>query len=190
MDGDDVDHLKKAFGIDAWLVRIIQANLQGSRIELITLFAPFKGMQKGRAGNRPVKAISFSLTYAAWAISERFRRFQCPAFSHDRRLDEWELMGENTLTEFPVAYAGGFNEKLTISELVPTALNIGNTMVGDYYFEVALFSSTKKQIYSSFVRLPQHLRVRTEKTVSIDGCAGVHSEYEPIAPEVAPPRNR
>lgn len=188
LEGDDIDHLQEAFGVDSWLVRIIQNNSQGSRIELITLFAPFRGVQKGRASSQPVKAISFSLTYAAWAISERFRRFQCPAFSHDRRLDDWKLVGEPELTEFPVAFAGNHNEKLTVSELVPTALNIGNTMVGHYYFEVALFSSSKKQIYSSFVRLPQHLQVISEKTVSVEGCAGVHSEYEPADPNVAPSR--
>jgi len=184
MESDDIDHLQEAFGVDAWLVRIIQNNSQGARIELITLYAPFRGVQKGRASSQPMKAISFSLTYSAWAISERFRRFQCPAFSHDRRLDEWELVGESKHTEFPVAFAGNHTEKLTVSELVPTALNIGNTMVGRYYFEVALFSSSKKQIYSHFVRLPQHLHVISEKTVSVDGCAGVHPEYEPPAPEV------
>lgn len=190
LESDDIDHLQSAFGVDAWLVRIIQANSQGSRIELITLYAPFRGVQKGRASRQPMKAISFSLTYAAWAISERFRKFQCPAFSHDRRLDDWQIIGEKGKTEFPVAFAGNHTEKLTVSELVPTALNIGNTMVGDYYFEVALFSSSKKQIYSSFVRLPQHVRVGSEKTVSIDGCAGVHSEYEPREPEVAPRKLR
>ncbi len=188
LESDDVKHLQEAFGVDSWLVRIIQANSQGSRIELITLFAPFLGVQKGRASSRPMKAISFSLTYAAWAISERFRKFQCPAFSHDRRLDGWQLIGEKAHTEFPVAFAGNHTEKLTVSELVPTSLNIGNTMVGDYYFEVALFSSSKKQIYSSFVRLPQHVRVVSEKTVPLDGCAGVHPEYEPATPEVIPSR--
>jgi hypothetical protein len=186
IEEDDINYLNESFGIDAWLVRIIQSNSQGSRIELITLYAPFRGVQKGRASTQPMKAISFSLTYAAWAISERFRRFQCPAFSHDRRLNDWQLIGEKTHTEFPIAFAGNYSEKLTVSELVPTALNIGNTMVGDYYFEVALFSSSKKQIYSPFVRLPQHVHVSSEKTVSVDGCAGIHSEYDPISPETVP----
>lgn len=183
---DDIDYLAEAFGIDAWLVRIIQSNAQGSRIELITLYAPFRGVQKGRASSQPMKAISFSLTYAAWAISERFRRFQCPAFSHDRRLTDWNLVGDDAPLEFPISFISSFNEKLIVSELVPTALNIGNSMVGDYSFEIALFSSTKKQLYSPFVKLPQRVHVASEKTVSVEGCAGIHPEYEPISPETVP----
>lgn len=188
LESDDVEYLQKNYQLDAWLIRVIQSNAQGSRIELTTLYAPFMAQQKGRASNLPVKAISFSLTYAAWAISERFRKFQCPAFSHDRRLDEWEVIGDETLLEFPISMAGRFDEKLIMSELVPTSLNIGNSMVGDYYFEVALFSSSQKQIYSPFIRLPQFVRVASEKTTSVQGCAGIHSEYEPATPDIAPRR--
>lgn len=186
LESDDVDYLQKTYQLDAWLIRVIQSNAQGARIELTTLYAPFMAQQKGRASNLPVKAISFSLTYAAWAISERFRRFQCPAFSHDRRLDSWEVVGDETLLEFPISMAGRFDEKLVMSELVPTSLNIGNSMVGDYYFEVALFSSSQKQIYSPFIRLPQLVRVASEKTATVDGCAGIHSEYDPASPETVP----
>jgi hypothetical protein len=186
LDSDDVAHMESEFGIDSWLIRVVQSNAQGSRIELITLYSPFMARNKGRASGVPVKAFSFNLTYAAWAISERFRRFQCPAFSHDRRLDEYEVIGGAELAEFPIAYAGNYEEKLKMNELVPSMLNVGNTMVGEYHLEAALFSSTKKQLYSSFIRIPVTIKVAREKTVSVEGCAGVHQEYEPRTPDIAP----
>ncbi|MBY0516824.1 MAG: hypothetical protein K2P81_07955 [Bacteriovoracaceae bacterium] len=179
LEDSDEDFLAKTYGVDAWLVRVIQSNAQGSRIELATLYAPFRAQQKGRTSKLHVKAVSFTLTYAASAISERFRKFQCPAFSHNLRLDEYDVFGKKEPMEILLRADAPFNEKLTTGELVPTALNIGHTMVGEYYFETALFSTTKKQIYSSFARIPMSVKVLTEKSVTVDGCSGVHNEYEP-----------
>ena len=183
---DDLEFLNTTYGVDAWLIRVIQSNAMGSRIELATLYAPFHAQQKGRASKLQVRAVSFALTYAASAISERFSRFQCPAFSHDRRLDDYEVAGDGELMEIHVRPDAHYNEKLTMNELVPTALNIGNSMVGEFYFEAALFSTSQKQLYSSFTRLPTYVKILTEKTVNIDGCAGIHQEYDPADPMAIP----
>ncbi len=185
---DDAEFLRTTYGIDAWVARVVQVTSSGSRMELAQLFIPFYAPQRGRTSHLPVKAVSFALTYAASAISERFRRFQCPAFSHDRRLKDWNVIGEPVPMEFQIAPSGRYTEKLAISELVPTQLNIGNSMVGDYYLEVALFNNKERLLFSTFQQLPQHLKVISESTVSISGCAGVHQEYDPIAPGVLPRR--
>lgn len=174
---EDMSYLQQTYGVDSWVVKIIQLNPEG-RMELAQLLAPFYSQPKSRAGQLTIRAVSFALTYAASAISERFRRFQCPAFSHSRRLDEWKVVGEPNTLDMTINSRGRFTEKLVTSELVPIALNIGHSMIGEYYFEVALYGSHRKELYSPFQRLPQSLKVIREETVEIEGCAGVHQEYQ------------
>lgn len=176
LDSDDVQFLQTTYGVDAWLVKIIQSNALSSNMELVTIYAPFRARQNGRSGGLLMKSLSFNFTYAAAAISERFRRFNCPAFSHDKRLDKWEIVGAEKPIEILVRPEARFEEKLKLSELVPTTLNVGNTMVGEYFFEVALFNTAQKQTYSTFQRLPFHLKVLSEDSILVDGCAGVHEE--------------
>lgn len=178
IDGDDVMFLQTTYGVDAWLVKIIQSNALSSNMELVTIYAPFRVRQSGRSGGLLMKSLSFNFTYAAAAISERFRRFNCPAFSHDKRLNKWEIVGEEKPIEILVRPEARFDERLKLSELVPTTLNVGNTMVGDFYIEVALFNTAQKQTYSSFQRLPFHLKVLSEDSIVVDGCAGVHEEIK------------
>jgi hypothetical protein len=178
IDSDDVLFLQTTYGVDAWLVRIIQSNSMSSRMELVTIYAPFRARQSGRSNGRLMTSLSFNFTYAASAISERFRRFNCPAFSHDKRLNKWEIAGEEIPIEIQVRPGERFEEKLKLSELVPATLNIGNTMVGEYFIEVALFNTSQKQTYSSFQRLPFSLKVLSEDSIVVDGCAGVHEEIK------------
>jgi hypothetical protein len=51
-------------------------------------------------------------------------------------------------------------------------------MVGEYFIEVALFNTSQKQTYSSFQRLPFSLKVLSEDSIVVDGCAGVHEEIK------------
>lgn len=176
---EDEEFLAKTYGIDSWLVRITQITAASARIELGTLHVPFRGVTKGRGGGLPVRSVSFSLTYAAAAMSERFRRFNCPAFSHDRRLGDYDVIGDEKPIEIIIVPAGTYSEKLKPNELVPTTYNIGHTMVGEYAVEVALLNSNEKKMYSQFQELPFHIKVHNEKTETVEGCAGVHEEFEP-----------
>jgi hypothetical protein len=178
IDSDDVMFLQTTYGIDAWLVKIIQSNSLSSRMELVIIYAPFRVQRNGRAGGRMMESLSFNFTYAAAAISERFRRFNCPAFSHDKRLKKWEIIGEEKPLEILVRPDAHFDEKLKLSELVPATLNVGNSMIGEYYIEVALFNTAQKQLYSSFQRLPFNIKVFSEDSIVVDGCAGVHEEIQ------------
>jgi hypothetical protein len=182
LSDEDEQELREKHGVDSWMVRVVQANATASRIELGTLFVPFRGSSNTGRPGPSVRSVSFALTYAAAAMSERFRRFQCPAFSHDRRLDDYGVEGEKTPIEFVLRPPVRFAEKVFKTELVPNSLNVGHTMVGKYTFEVALYGSTQKVLHSAFTPLPFHVAVKTENTVKVDGCAGVHPEYDPAPP--------
>lgn len=179
LDSDDEDFLREKNHADAWLVRVVQSNPTNSRIELGTIFVPFRGKVLGRGHSNSVKSISFALTYAASAMSERFRKFTCPAFSHDKRIDDYEVEGEQTPIEIAVVPGIKFAESPQKADLVPNSLNVGHSMVGEYRFEVALYSSLEKRLNSSFQVLPFSVKVIREKSIDVTGCAGVHPELEP-----------
>ena len=179
----DEAFLKKTYGIDGWLLRVTHQSPTG-KLELGTLNIPFRGDNHDRGGGMAVKSVSFSLTYAPAAMSERLRGFNCPAFSHNKRLDDYQMEGDKRPVDVVVQAGANFDEKLHKNELVPMTYNIGHSMVGTYSFEVVLFNSAEKKIYSSYKALPFTLKVASEKAVEINGCAGVHQEYD--APE--PPR--
>jgi hypothetical protein len=179
LEGDDENFLREKRNVDAWLVRVVQSSATNSRIELGTIYVPFRGQVMGRSHSTSVKSISFALTYAASAMSERFRSFTCPAFSHDKRLDDYELEGPQAPVEVAVGPGMKFEERVQKTDLVPNTFNVGHTMVGEYHFEVALYSSGEKRLHSTFQKLPFTVKVRREKSVTIEGCAGVHPELEP-----------
>ena len=182
IDDEDENHLRTEQGVDAWIIRVVQQNATASRIELGILYVPFRGTVKDRGMGSPVRSVSFALTYAAAAMSERFRRFQCPAFSHDKLLDDYDVEGQEDPVEITLRPPTRFDERVHKSDLVPNSLNVGHTMVGQYTFEIALYGSAQKVLRSAFQPLPFHVAVKSEKSVKVDGCAGVHPEYDPAPP--------
>ncbi len=186
LDEEDAAFLSKQYGVDGWLMRVIQSNATASRIELGTLHVPFFAHQMGRSQGLRVRSVSFSLTYAAAAMSERFRRFQCPAFSHNLRLKEYDIQGDAEPKEYVLVPGARFDEKLPKNELVPSTFNVGHSMVGHYTFEVALYNPSEKRLYTPFTKLPFELHVSSERVVEVEGCAGVHEEFEPAPPAQRP----
>jgi hypothetical protein len=179
LDENDLEAIEKNYAVDSWLVKVIHKTKHGQRHHLATIFAPFRSRMQKNFSENQTKSIAFSLTYAAWATSERFRQFQCPAFSHRYRLKDFSVVDSEAVMEFNISSIGKFTESYIVTELVPPKITIAQSMVGDFYLEAALFNSKTKTLYSSFQQLPVHLIVREEKVVSVSGCEGVKQEYQP-----------
>jgi hypothetical protein len=189
-ESDSEIYLYDNYGIDSWLIRVYQKNTLASQIELSTIYVPFRSRVKGRDTSLATKAVSFALTYAAYAISERFRRFSCPAFGHDKTLSDWSIDEEKQPLEIAVKSISPYNGPLKKSELVPLALNAGHSLVGEFWFEVALLNSVNKNLYSQFYRLPITIKVLREKSESLTGCEGIHEELTPAQDRSIPFKKR
>ena len=87
-----------------------------------------------------------------------------------------DIMGENEEFSLSVNQVTPYKEKSQLVELTPSAFNAGNSLVGNYYVEIAPYNSKKKQIYSSFQRIPMYISVSEEESVNIQSCEGVHQE--------------
>ncbi len=179
LEESDLEAIERNYDIDSWLVKVIHKTKLGQRHHLATILAPFRSRMQTSFSVNQTKSIAFSLTYAAWATSERFRKFQCPAFSHRFRLQNFSVEDSEALMEFNISKIGKFSESYSVTELVPPKITIAQSMVGDFYLEAALFNSKTKTLYTSFQQLPTYLVVREEKVVSVSGCEGIKQEYQP-----------
>lgn len=174
----DLDEIEKTYGVNSWLIKVIHRNRLGQRHHMATLIAPFRSQIQSSFAANQTRSVAFSLTYSAWAISERFRKFQCPAFSHRFRLKDFFAENSDTPMEFNLSSIGKFGEAYTANELVPPKLIVAQSMVGEYFFEAALFNLSTKTLYSTFQQLPSYVVVKEEKQVNVSGCEGVKQEYQ------------
>lgn len=175
---EDLDYLTETKNIDAWILRLIVSR--GSETQdlgsLYTLFRPRK-ISRGVPSGAPT-SVTMKVFYAAAFASERFRMFKCPAFGHTKKISSMSITGDNEEFDITIGQAVPYNEKSQLVELTPSAFNGGNSLIGDYYVEIAAYDSKRKMIISPFKRIPMHINVSEEKIVRVKSCDGVHMELE------------
>lgn len=175
---DSAKFLVEQKSIDAWILRLIVNRGSESQDlgSLYTLLQPQR-LGRGSSGDAP-KSVTFKVFYAAAYASERFRTFKCPAFSHDRKIKDMSISGSNEEFSLPLGPSSPYNEKSHLVELTPSAFNGGNSLVGNYFIEIATYDSKKKVIHSPFKRIPLHISVKSEERVRVASCEGVHQENQ------------
>lgn len=176
---EDADYLYKRFGVDSWIVKLEQhSSSQTKTIGFIQV--PFNSTNRGRVrGVRQINSVSVNLVYAAAYMSERFRNFKCPAFGHDKIIDEHQLIEiENAPESLNIGGATRLNDKPSMIELTPTDYNMGHSLKGKYLFSMALYNSKSGKTVSEFLALRNVLEVSKEKRIEIASCAGEHPERD------------
>lgn len=175
---EDLDYLHEQKGIDAWILRLIV--VRGSETQdlgsLYTLFKPQKVSRGVEAG--AASSVTLKVYYAAAYASERFRAFKCPAFGHNKKIDSMSIKGDNSEFALSIGQSSPYNEKSHLVELTPSSFNGGNSLVGDYFVEIAPYDSKRKMIHSSFRRIPMSITVEREDTIRVPSCDGIHPELQ------------
>ena len=176
VDEDDLNYLTELKGIDAWILRLI-VQKGSEQQDLGSLYARFrpKKILRGQGGGAPTNVV-LKVYYSAAFPSERFRDFQCPAFQHNKRIKQMRIAGETKPFEISIEGAIPYPEKSQLVELTPSSLNGGNSLVGEYFVEIAPYDSEKKLIHAPFKRLPAYIEVTSEEAQSIESCFGEHPE--------------
>ena len=176
VDEDDLAYLHKHKGIDSWILRLI-VQKGSERQDLGSLYTRFKSKSttRGQGAGAPT-SVTIKIYYAAAYPSERFRFFHCPAFDHTKKISDMKISGENINFDLSVDLATSYPEKSHLVELSPSSFNGGNSLVGEYFLEIAPYDSEKKLIHSSFKRIPRYVEVLAEERVPVKSCTGVHEE--------------
>jgi hypothetical protein len=175
---DDLAHITNTKGVNAWIIRLI-VQRGSEKLDLGTLYAPFRPQKilRGQSAGA-AKNVSLKVYYAAAYPSERFRFYNCPAFSHDRRITKMEIKGEPKPFDIIIEQVTAYPEKSQLIQLAPSAFNGGNSLVGDYYLEIAAYDSNKKVIHGGFKRSPVYVSVIEEDRHQVKSCAGEHPELQ------------
>lgn len=175
----DLEVLTKHKGIDSWILRLIVTRGSESQ-DLGSLYAMFKPKRFSRttSGNKATSSVSLKIYYAAAFASEKFRSFSCPAFSHNKKIKEMSIEGQNEEFSLSLGQSLPYNEKSHLVELTPSAFNGGNSLLGNYHIEIAAYDSINKTIHSSFKRIPMYVSVQSEESINTDSCSGIHPERE------------
>jgi hypothetical protein len=175
---EDVDFLVKQKNIDAWILRLIVTRGSESQDlgSLFTLLRPQR-LGRGSSGDSP-KSVTLKVFYAAAFASERFRAFKCPAFGHNKKIKEMSIEGGNDEFTLQLGPSVPYNEKSHQVELTPSPFNGSNSIVGNYYVEIAAYDSKRKIIHSAFKRIPMFISVKSEESINVPSCEGVHPEVQ------------
>ena len=173
---DDLAFLSKHKNIDSWILRLI-VQRRSEKQDLGSLYTRFrsKTTARGQGGGAP-SSVTIKVYYAAAFPSERFRFFQCPAFSHSKRITQMKISGSEEPFEIPIDHVSSYPEKSHPVELSPSSFNGGNSLEGEYYLEIAPYDSEKKVIHAPFKRIPTYVEVLSEQSVQVKSCAGIHEE--------------
>lgn len=172
LKSEDLDFLSEIRGIDAWIIRVI--SLKGSeQQDLGSLYTNFRPSRKSRVeSGSAAKTVSVKIYYAAAYASERLRNSRCPSFNHDKKIASMEIVGEDSTFSIPIGSGIPYGERSQLIELSPSSFNAGNSLEGKYYLEIAAYNSRKKEIVSTFKRLPKYILISSEEKVLIESCIG------------------
>ncbi len=177
--------LYKKYSMDGWMIRLTH-KYGPQEIVVGHVYAPMAGIKHHRQRDVEInqtKSIAIKISYAASYISERFRAFDCPAFGHNKKIEDLDLEGSNTPFDIEIKYPDSFFIKPEIAELTPSNFNAGNTLAGEYTFDIALYSLKNKAIGTSFIPLQQKIVIGIEKPKEVNGCAGVRPELQAPTPD-------
>lgn len=172
---DNINKILEQTKVDAWLVKIIRTNSNGEVITMGHLYLPFYHVNH-QTGNRRVEAVESiyaKIYYAAAAISNRLENLKCPALEHRKLIDEVEVKKGNLERDFFISYSNQFEDKALPAEILPHTFNGGNSLLGEYTVQIALYSFATNVRYSEFIDLPGAVKILKEVDKDVEECNGV-----------------
>jgi hypothetical protein len=170
---EDLDYLIKERGVDSWIVRLIVER--NSKVQdLGSVYAIFRPKRVSRIlQTRGPSSVNLKIMYSAAYASERLRSLKCPALDHNKRITSMKILGASDIFSLNLSQPTPYREKSHPIEINPTAFNAGQSLIGDYFLEIAPYNSQKKVIFSSFKRIPLYINVQSEQQMAISGCPGI-----------------
>jgi hypothetical protein len=167
----DLDTLKSQYPtIDSWAYKVTKSSQTGNQ-DVIYMYLPFDRVLK------TTDRFTVHLYYQAAAISDRFRRFKCPAMNHRKRIAEYELVkfSHKKNSQF-ILSSSSLPIKQFALDQIPLIIPGGMELEGLYGVEMALYSLKEKKLYSPFFKINNFIHIKKEETLALPSCIGVREE--------------
>lgn len=170
---DDLEILHKKKKVDSWLLKVSRKS--SLRRETVGYFSvEFMSKKRGTPRVRLVRKTGVGVFYSAASISMRLSKSLCPAFKHNKKIDDIELQG--SFTEQMISLTAGdierINAKVPEVTYSPLSFNGGSSLKGTYYVDIALYNKNEKTRYSSYLRTGKQIVIDKEESVFLKGCQG------------------
>ena len=167
---DDIIKLNKNKKVDSWLLRVTRISTMKREVIGYLYASMLVPVMRGVVPNTTGY---FCIYYAAAALSPRFENFHCPAFNHQKVINELSLEKRKFETSKIIISPHdrlGAKGRIHKFGLKPITLNGGMALEGRYTLEIAAYSQNEKSIKSRFVEFPEIIVVKSETDQSIKGC--------------------
>ncbi|MCP4914332.1 MAG: hypothetical protein GY909_14560 [Oligoflexia bacterium] len=170
---EDLETLHKEKKVDSWLLKV--TRMSSLRRETVGYFSvEFMSRKRGTPRVRLVRKTGVGVFYSAASISMRLSKSLCPAFKHNKKIEDIELKG--SFSEQMISLTAGdierINAKVPEVTYSPLSLNGGSSLKGRYYVDVALYNKESKIRYSSYLRAGKEIVIDKEESVFLKGCQG------------------
>jgi hypothetical protein len=175
LSSDAKETLLNKYGIDSWVIRFTRMR-RNKPVPMGYFFIKFGNI------TRNTKNISVSLFYQAASVSKRFRFFHYPAFGHRLKVQSFEVKyrNESSSSNIYVRSTEKIRAKVTRFKFSPMILPAGRKLVGDYYIDLAFYSSHSKQRFSKWHAVDGVLRIHQEIAKIVTSCVGIKEEYKTL----------
>lgn len=177
LDRENLDKIVQEEGVNSWIIRIrkraFSVNTTVGHI-YIPLVVP--GTQADSKYRRhQLKRAAVSLYYPASSVSKRFEYFNCPAFNHDKLVKGIAI--EEVSSSIDTLFNSVVDKVYVQAPVVEfnysgNILNAGESIIGEYEVDLALYNYKTKERLTNFSTLKQIIVVKDESRITINGCQG------------------
>lgn len=165
-----VSEVMKSVEADSWIVRVTaQTKYSNKVIAYLASSMLVDPRTQVRFGN-------VNLYYKA-AAELRYQDFSCPPYGHDYYIgdDDFDVKTDERNGVRIIKGRKNFKEQVHSNVIVfgskTATINVGETVVGSFFFEAALYNSISGLRKSNFVRFDEYAQITKETHRPIKGCS-------------------
>ena len=152
-------------GANSWIIKTVK-HYNGGRDILDFGYVPFiieSGLINGEVSVSKISKHFIQVSYSGVRMPKRFEEKNCPLFGHKKIVDDYsvnEIANKSSIVFLrETRREPGRHHK---SSLDPQVVDAGNSLIGKYYFYIALLNSKTKTLMSSYMPYGEYLQVESE----------------------------
>jgi hypothetical protein len=174
MDSDDYLKLMAKHGVDSWIYQFIKRH-NGRNTTLGYAAIPLARI------SRSLNNFTTFVFYSAAAASSSYRNFRCPAWGHNKKVNDFYLnyLGKDKPKMF-LGMRDAIRAEVGMLDSFPLHFDGGDSLVGDYFVRLALWNSKSKRVFSRWYLVDGVVSIESEQPTFIKTCVGINEEINPL----------
>ncbi|MBT3984099.1 MAG: hypothetical protein HOE90_22275 [Bacteriovoracaceae bacterium] len=176
LDKSDAELIFEKYKTNSWVLKVRRTKGNLGSVDLSYFYVPFVSENNKRRVYHS-NEVAFNILYAASYASSRFNSLRCPAFHHNLRIGDVDVVPIPSRKIDELRISTSAMSQLSAEPrsfgLRAYAINGGMKIAGEYKVEFALYNFHSKYLYSSWYSFPFKVVVSSERGVALPECTGV-----------------